>query len=158
MFSGLFWLSRRFFCVCKHFYAWILFSCIKNLCGFDTMCSLLGTPQVRARPLEAPKCPKIVKMNISGFLHYWHRKKLSWNSFFTIVAYLFFILAPRVSPYLHIYNWILFRHKSGYKRRKISCSVKIILKTSFLSDFDPFMGSQLFLCMHKSQIWFINVQ
>ena len=44
------------------------------------------------------------------------------------------------------------------KSRKISCSVKIILKTSISSDFDPFMGSQLFLCMHKSQIWFIIVQ
>ena len=41
---------------------------------------------------------------------------------------------------------------------KISCSVKIILKTSILSDFDPFMGSQQFLCTHKSQILFTNVQ
>ena len=59
--------------------------------------------------------------------------------------------APRVVDGLHIsphvtflYNWIIFRHNSGYKHRKI-CSVKIILKTSFLSDFDPFMGFQQFL-------------
>ena len=39
---------------------------------------------------------------------------------------------------------------------KIFCSVKIILK--ILSNFDPFMGSQQFLCMHKSQILFTNVQ
>ena len=50
------------------------------------------------------------------------------------------------------------RHTSGYKRRKISCSVKIILKTSILSDFDPFVGCQQFLCTHKSQILFTNVQ
>ena len=32
---------------------------------------VLGTPHVRARlPRDPPKCPKIVKMTISGFLHY----------------------------------------------------------------------------------------
>jgi hypothetical protein len=70
-------------------------------------------------------------------------------------------MVPNFSLLAHtsfLYNWIIFRHKSSYKRRKISCSVKIILKTSILSDFDHFMGSQHFLCTHKSQILFTNVQ
>ena len=42
-----------------------------NNLKFGTMCSLLGPPHVRARlPRGPPKCPKIVKMTISGFLHY----------------------------------------------------------------------------------------
>jgi len=62
-------------------------------------------------------------------------------------------MVPNFSILAHTsfsYNWIIFRYKNGYKRRKISCSVKIIPKTSILSDFDPFMGSQQFLCIHKS--------
>jgi len=57
-----------------------------------------------------------------------------------------------------LYNWMIFRHKSGYKCRKISCSVKIIQKTSILSDSDPFIISQQFLCKHKSQILFTNIK
>jgi len=63
-------------------------------------------------------------------------------------------MVPNFSLLVHtsfLYNWIIFRHKSSYKHRKISCSVKIILKTSFLSDFDPFMGSQQSLCTLKAK-------
>ena len=94
----------------------------------------------------------------SQFFQYWLFLGHFWPFWHTLSA-------PRVVEGLHIcpqvtflYNWIIFRHKSGYKCRRISCSVKIILKTSILSDFDPFMGSQQFLCTHKSQILFTNVQ
>jgi len=66
-------------------------------------------------------------------------------------------MVPNFSILAHmsfLYNWIIFRHK----HRRISCSVKIILKTSIFSDFDPFMSSQQFLCTHKSQILLTNVQ
>jgi len=63
-------------------------------------------------------------------------------------------MVPNFSLLAHtrfLYNWIIYRHKSSYKCRKISCSVKIILKTSFLSDFDPFMGFQQSLYTRKAK-------
>ena len=161
MFSGLFGLSERFFCICNHFYAWILFNCI--YANMETLHHSRG--QKKRYAIMVKNCFMI------SFFHVNSAKTLLWSFLGRFGASEGWALIWGVPRRLHmvptfsmlahtsfLYNWIIFGHKSGYKCRKISCSVKIIMKTSILSDFDPFMGSQQFLCTHKSQILFTNVQ